>query len=111
LDYCLYLAIDIMTKYRVLNAKGEEIFTDVTLHPGEVLDSELEARGIKKSDFARSLGIKPGHLSELLHGKRHVSAVTAINLEKLLEIRAEYWLRIQMYYDLQVARNELKHAA
>ena len=100
-----------MKKHRVLNTKGEEISTDVTLHPGEVLEMELEARGIKKSGFAQSLGIKPGHLSELLHGKRNISANTAINLEKLLEIKAEYWLRIQMYYDLQMARNELKHAA
>jgi addiction module HigA family antidote len=64
-----------------------------------------------KSKFAQSMGIKPGHLSELLHGKRHVSAHTAINLEKLLGIDAEFWLRVQMRYDLQVERNKLKEAA
>jgi HTH-type transcriptional regulator/antitoxin HigA len=100
-----------MKSYNVLDSKGKEIFSDVTLHPGEVLELELEARGIKKSPFALSLGIKPGHLSELLHGKRHIGAVMAIKLEQLLDIKAEYWLRIQMYYDLQEARNKLKEAA
>jgi addiction module HigA family antidote len=71
----------------------------------------LAARGIKKSQFALSLGIKPGHLSELLHGRRHISAATAINLEKLLGIEAEYLLRVQMHYDLQIERNRIQEAA
>lgn len=83
-----YLTID-MAQYKVLNKKGKEIFTSETLHPGEVLAMELEARGIKKATFAQSLQIKPGHLSELLAGKRHVSAATALRLEKLLGIAAE----------------------
>jgi HTH-type transcriptional regulator/antitoxin HigA len=98
-----------MAQYKVLNKKGKEIFTPETLHPGEVLEMELEARNIKKSAFASLLQIKPGHLSELLVGKRHVSAATALRLEKLLGIAAEYWLRIQMYHDLQEER--IKQAA
>lgn len=98
-----------MAQHKVLNKKGKEISSPVTLHPGEVLQMELEARKIKKSVFANSQQIKPGHLSELLVGKRHVSAATALRLEKLLGIAAEYWLRIQMYYDLQEER--LKQAA
>ncbi len=97
--------------YKVTDKKGKEIFTTETLHPGEVLEMELSARGILKSHFAQSRGIKPSHLSELLHGKRHVSAATAINLEKLLGISAEFWLRVQMKYDLQVESNKLKEAA
>lgn len=100
-----------MKTYKVIDKKGNEILTDATLHPGEVLEMELSARGIMKSQFAESIGIRPGHLSELLHGKRHVSANMAINLEKLLGIDAEYWLRVQMHYDLQVERNRLKEAA
>src|SRR5882672_6007365 len=65
-------------KYKVLNSRGKEIETDLALHPGEVLEDELEAREIKKTAFAALLGIKPGHLSELLHGKRHISAGTAV---------------------------------
>ncbi len=93
-----------MSNYKVINSRGKEIFTDVTLHPGEVLQMELAARDLKKSEFAELLGMKPGHFSELLHGKRHVSAATAIKLEKLLNISAEYWMRVQVYHDLFMER-------
>jgi len=97
--------------YRVLSSRGREIQTDVALHPGEILLDELEAREIKKTAFAALLSIKPGHLSELLHGKRHVSASMALKLEKLLNIPAEYWMRVQVYYDLFLERNKPKEIA
>jgi len=97
--------------YKVLNSRGKEIQTDVALHPGEVLLDELEAREIKKTAFAALLGIKPGHLSELLHGRRHVSAAMALKLEKLLNIPAEYWMRVQIYYDLFIERKKPREIA
>lgn len=100
-----------MSDYKVVNAQGKEISTDVSLHPGEVIEMELAARNIKKMEFAASLGMKPGHFSELLHGKRHVSAATALKLQKLLGISAEYWMRLQVYYDLFVERNKDLEAA
>ena len=100
-----------MNNYKVLNARGKEIETDITLHPGDILMDELEARSIKKTVFAEQLGMKAGHFSELLHGKRHVSAATAIKLEKLLDISAEYWMRVQVYYDLFIERNKDREAA
>jgi HTH-type transcriptional regulator/antitoxin HigA len=101
----------IMSSYKIINARGKEIQTDITLHPGEILQDELEARAIKKSSFAEQLGMKPGHLSELLHGRRHVSAATALKLERLLGIPAEYWLRVQVYYDLFMERRKEKEVA
>ncbi len=95
-----------MPNYKVVNSHGKEIFTDVTLHPGEVLQMELAASNIKKTEFAELLKMKPGHFSELLHGKRHVSAATALKLEKLLDISAEYWMRVQVYHDLFMERNK-----
>jgi addiction module HigA family antidote len=100
-----------MSKYKAIDKNEKEIFSSVLLHPGEVLELELSARNMKKSQFAESLGIKPGHLSELLHGRRYVSAITALNLEKLPGIEAEYWLRMQIDYDLQIERNKLRQAA
>ncbi|MBS4064779.1 MAG: HigA family addiction module antidote protein [Chitinophagaceae bacterium] len=100
-----------MSNYKVLNSKGKEIVTDETIHPGEILLDELEARGIKKTAFATQLGMKPGHFSDLLYGRRHVSAATAIKLEKLLGISAEYWMRVQVYHDLFTERNKEKEAA
>jgi antitoxin HigA-1 len=100
-----------MPDHKVVNSRGKEIFTDVTLHPGEILQMELAARNIKKTEFAAMLGMKPGHFSELLHGKRHVGAATALKLQKLLDIPAEYWMRVQVYYDLFIERNKQLKAA
>jgi len=100
-----------MAKYTVIDKKGNEIHSKVNLHPGEILRDELDERALRKIDFAKALGVTPGNLSELLKGKRHISALTAIKLEKLLGISAEYWLRVQMYYDLATERQKLKQAA
>lgn len=100
-----------MSNYKVVNSRGKEIFTDTALHPGEVLQIELEARKLKKTEFAELIGMKASHFSELLHGKRHVSASTALKLEKLLDISAEYWMRVQVYYDLFVERSKELEAA
>jgi addiction module HigA family antidote len=101
-----------MSTYKVVDAQGKEIHTDITLHPGEVLLMELAARNIRKNEFAQLLGVNPSHFSELLHGKRHVSAHTALKLEHLLDISAEFWMRTQVYHDLFIERNkELSHLA
>ncbi|MEO6039783.1 MAG: HigA family addiction module antitoxin [Saprospiraceae bacterium] len=98
-----------MASFAVLGKQGSSITTDTTLHPGEVVAMELEARGIKKYDFAAQLNIKPSQLSELLHGKRHVSAQMALRLEALLSIDADFWMRVQSAYDLAVERQKLKN--
>jgi|ERR1700730_5305399 len=100
-----------MNNYKVINKNGKEIQTDISLHPGEILLDELQNRDIRKTVFAEQLGMKPGHFSELLHGKRNVSAATALKLEKLLNIPAEYWMRVQVYYDLFMERRKEKKAA
>jgi HTH-type transcriptional regulator/antitoxin HigA len=100
-----------MSNFKVTNRKGNELHADVLLHPGEVIAEELEARNIKKTDFASKLGIQPANLSEMLKGKRNLSALTAFKLEQLLGISAEFWLRLQMDYDLQIVRRNHKNAA
>lgn len=100
-----------MSNHTVIGKNGKEIFTDVTLHPGEVIADELAAREIRKMDFAALLDMKPSHFSELLHGKRHVSAAVALKLEKLLKVPAEYWMRLQVYHDLFVERNRDRRVA
>jgi len=100
-----------MPQYKVVNSKGKVISTDVTLHPGEMIAMEITARQLKKIDFAAKLGVRPGHLTELLQGKRNISASLAIKLEELLKIDAEYWMRLQVYNDLFIERNKRKNAA
>ncbi len=99
-----------MKHCEVIGKNGKVIETDVTLHPGEVLADELEARKILKKDFAALLDLQPSHLSDLLKGKRHVSARLALKLEQHLKINASFWLRLQMAYDLFMAKKELEKA-
>ncbi|MBK6998186.1 MAG: HigA family addiction module antidote protein [Lewinellaceae bacterium] len=99
-----------MPAYKVIGKSGIPIKTPETLHPGEVLLMELEARQLKKFEFATQLNIQPSQLSELLHQKRHVNALMAIKLETLLGIDAEFWMRLQTAYDISVERKRLEHA-
>lgn len=96
-----------MAAYKVTGKSGVAIKTPETLHPGEVLLMEIEARQLKKSEFAAQLNIQASQLSELLHEKRHVSAPIAIKLETLLGIDAEFWMRLQTSYDIAIERKRL----
>lgn len=95
-----------MSAYKVIVQNGQEIRSKVLLHPGEVLLEELEARRIIKSAFAIQLKIYPSHFSDILKGRRNISAATALKLESALDIPAEFWIRLQGEYDLKVERKK-----
>jgi HTH-type transcriptional regulator/antitoxin HigA len=88
---------------QVLDHTGKEIEIEA-FHPGEFLLEEIEERGLIKKEVAKELEILPHHLSEIFSGKRNISAKLAIKLEKYLQISAQYWLGMQMQYDLHTAR-------
>lgn len=99
-----------MGNYKVIGTKGSEIRTEVLLHPGEVLGEELDGRDIFQKDFAQLIDLRPSHLNEIIKGKRHISALVALKLEKHLGIDAGFWMRLQVDYDLKQARKQLKVA-
>jgi len=88
----------------VFDKDGNELRTPVAFHPGEMLLEEVEERKLKKTEFAKSIGLLPGNLSELFKGKRHINARLAVRLEIVLGVNAEYWLGLQSAYDLNIAR-------
>ena len=92
----------------VFDSSGNELRTPVAFHPGELLLEEIEERKLEKTEFAKSIGIQPGNLSELFKGKRHINARLAVKLESVLGVSAEYWLGLQSAYNLNIAR-ELEH--
>lgn len=75
-----------------------------TVHPGEVLKDELEARGVKQKDFAATIGMPASVLNDIVNGKRSVTPDIAILLEAALGKDAVSWLRLQSERDLEVAR-------
>jgi len=97
-----------MGTYKVIGKNGQELRSKALLHPGEVLKEELEARDIIKSAFAMELKIYPSHFSDILKGRRNISAAIALKLEKALGISAEFWMRLQAEYELKVERQKLQ---
>ena len=93
-----------MRQSKILSRTGEQIEIAILLHPGEVLAGELAAREEVRSAFALRIGLYPSHFSNLLKGKRDISASIAVKLEEEVDIPAEFWLGLQMDYDLQKER-------
>jgi len=91
--------------YTINDRKGN-ISKVKAFHPGIFLQEEIEERELLKKTIAQQLEILPTNLSEILRGKRNISPRLAVRLEKLLNISAEYWLNLQMVWDLQKAREE-----
>ena len=74
-------------------------------HPGTLIKDELIEMGdITQKELASSLGVTPSYLSEVINGKRAINASLAIGLEEIFGIAAEYWLRFQVQYDLDMLR-------
>lgn len=90
---------------QVLDHTGKEIEIEA-FHPGEFLLEEIVERNMLKKEAAKHLEILPQHLSEIFSGKRNISAKLALKIESLLDISANYWLGMQMEYDLFIARHE-----
>ena len=84
--------------------KPKDIFT--TVHPGEILRDELDARGVKQKEFAETIGMPAPVLNDLINGKRSVTPDIAILLEAALGKSAASWLRLQAERDLEVARKK-----
>jgi antitoxin HigA-1 len=100
-----------MNSFNVIDEAGIPITSDVNLHPGEVIEWEIEARGLLKKAVAAQLQINPSQLSELLKGNRHISASIALKLEEMWGISADFWMRTQIAFDLFEARQKLAKAA
>jgi HTH-type transcriptional regulator/antitoxin HigA len=96
---------------KVVGTKGDEIRTDVLLHPGEVLEMELKARGLVKSAFAMDIKMYPSHMSDILKGKRNITEEIALKIEKVLGISAEFWMRLQVEYNISILRVKMHQAA
>lgn len=74
-------------------------------HPGEMLREEfLRPLGVTQREFARRLGVSYPRLNELIHRRRGVTSDTALRLEQLLGVEAQFWLNLQIVWDLYWAR-------
>ena len=79
------------------------------VHPGEILFEEfLEPMGLSQSALARGIGVPPRRINEIVHGARRVTADTALRLARFFGTSPEFWLGLQMDYELDTESDRLK---
>ena len=78
------------------------------IHPGEVLLSEfLEPLGVSQYRLAHDISVPPRRINEIVHGKRAVSADTALRLARYFGTSDRFWLNLQARFDLEEQRDRL----
>ena len=78
------------------------------VHPGEILLEEfLEPMGISQYRLAKDISVHPRRINQIVHQTRSISADTALRLSKYFGTSAQFWLGLQMRYDLDVEEDRL----
>jgi addiction module HigA family antidote len=75
-------------------------------HPGRLLKRELEARGLSANRLALDLGVPSGRITDILNGRRGITADTAVRLGRYFGQRAQFWLDLQGQYDIALVERE-----
>ncbi len=85
-------------------------FAGVT--PGEMLKEEfLVEYGLSQNQLAKAIGISPNRIAEIVNNRRRITADTALRLGLYFGNSPEFWLNLQMHYDLKMARKNLRPEA
>ncbi len=78
------------------------------IHPGEVLMEDfIEGFGITQNKLAVSIGVPPRRINEIVHGKRSITADTALRLGRYFGVDPQFWLNLQTRYELEVAEDRV----
>ena len=79
------------------------------IHPGEILMEDfIEGFGITQNKLAVAIGVPPRRINEIVHGKRAISADTAVRLARYFGTSAEFWMNLQSHYELRLERRALR---
>ncbi len=82
--------------------------THAPVHPGEILLEEfLDPMQITQYRLAKDISVPPRRINEIVHGKRAITADTALRLARYFGNTERFWLNLQARYDLEVARDRL----
>ena len=78
------------------------------LHPGEILLEEfLKPMNLSQNKLALDIRVPARRINEIVHGKRRITADTALRLAKYFKMSPQFWLWLQMDYDIDVAGDQL----
>ncbi len=79
------------------------------IHPGEILMEEfLQPMGITQYRLAKDISVPPRRINEIVHGKRSITADTALRLGRFFSMSPQFWLNLQTRYDLEVTEDFLE---
>ena len=79
------------------------------IHPGEILLEEfLQPMEISQYRLAKDIGVPPRRINEIVHGKRGISADTALRLSRYFGLSERFWMNLQARYDLEVEKDKLR---
>jgi addiction module HigA family antidote len=79
------------------------------IHPGEILMEEfLEPLGISQYRLAKDISVPPRRINEIVHGKRSITADTALRLARFFGTTERFWLNLQVRFDLEVEKDRLE---
>ena len=79
------------------------------VHPGEILlEDFIKGFGITQNKLAVAIGVPPRRINEIVHGKRGITADTAVRLSKYFGTSAEFWMNLQSHYSLRIERRALQ---
>jgi HTH-type transcriptional regulator/antitoxin HigA len=85
-------------------ATSTQDYPDIAIPPGEYLAEEIEARGFTQKALAAQMGRPANAINEIIHGKKAITAETALQLERVMpEISARFWLNLETDYQLTKA--------
>ena len=73
------------------------------VHPGKILADELNEIGVTPTEFARQIEVPANRISQIINGKRAITGDTSVRLAHWFGTKPEYWLTLQMTYDLEQA--------
>jgi addiction module HigA family antidote len=73
------------------------------IHPGEILADELNELGVTPTELSRQINVPPNRVTQIIHGRRGVTADTSLRLGHWFGISAQFWLNPQSAYDIRVA--------
>ena len=78
------------------------------VHPGEILLEEfMKPLGISQYRVSRDIGVQARRINEIVHGKRAVTADTALRLARYFGTAEGFWMNLQGHYDLEIAKDRL----
>ena len=77
------------------------------IHPGRILKREMKARNLSGNKLALALRVPSGRITQILNGKRGISAETALRLGRYFNNSAQFWMNLQSKYDLVAVEQKI----